>query len=425
MTAHSLSQVDVVLDLERLGGPQRMGVLPRQIARSGDVYSFEFDPAWLARTDSLSLDPDLLAAPGRNYPPANRSQFGVFMDSAPDRWGRMLMQRREALQATQGKRRARALNEWDYLLAVHDYSRLGALRFRADTSSPYLDNSLVNAAPPLTSLRELQGAAHDLEDDRDTSPAHLRFVLDQLLAPGSSLGGSRPKASVVDEQGRLCIAKFPSRQDQWDVGAWELIAHRLAERAGIHVPPARALKLSPEGHTFLSQRFDRTATGGRLAFVSAMTFLQRIDGEAGASYLELIDLLQSRGAQTLPDSEQLFRRVVFSICISNTDDHLRNHGFLVDVSGLALSPAFDVNPNPHRGQLCLAIDEVNATLDLDVALAAAKFYGLKLERARQIIEHVQQAVEHWLSEARTLGVSRREQELMRDAFAAAGTTMKK
>lgn len=410
-----LHQVEVVLDVEHLG-QRPMGTLHRQRARGTEVYSFEFDAEWLARHDALALDPDLLLAPGRAYPPANRAQFGIFMDSAPDRWGRTLLQRREAMLAAKEKRSARTLTEWDYLLGVHDHSRLGALRFRADEHSPFLDNSPVNAAPPLTSLRELQGAARALEEDRANDDANLSAVLDQLLVPGSSLGGSRPKASVVDENGHLCVAKFPSRQDEWDVGAWEAVAHRLATKAGIRVPPMRTLRFTPDGHTFISRRFDRTDRGGRLAFVSAMTLLQRADGDHDASYLELVDLLQSRGAQTQADCEELFRRVVFSICISNTDDHLRNHGFFVETTGLVLSPAFDINPNPHKKHLSLAIDEADTSLNLDAARAAGALYGLKKNRVTAVMREVRDAITSWRSEADDLGIARREQETMSRAF---------
>lgn len=418
MSSRELQQVDVILDVEELG-QRRMGILHRQTARGGDVYSFEFDPDWLTRRDPIALDPDLLPATGRTYPSAGRTQFGIFMDSAPDRWGRTLMQRREALLATQEKRPARTLMEWDYLLGVHDFSRLGALRFRANQESPFLDNSSTNKAPPLASLRELQAAARTIEEDRSSNNNSLEAALDQLLAPGSSLGGARPKASVLDEHGRLCIAKFPSGQDEWDVGAWEMVAHTLAKIAGIRVPFTRAVRFTPDGHTFIAQRFDRTPKGSRLAFVSAMTLLQRSDGDNDASYLELVDLMQSRGAQTQADCEELFRRVVFSICISNTDDHLRNHGFIVGATGLVLSPIFDINPNPQRRQLSLAVDETNATLSLDVAESAAEYYGLSIDRARDIIGKVQKSVQRWPKEATTLGIPERQQELMRPAFSLA------
>lgn len=420
MTTEDLHQVDVVLDIEHLGQRQ-MGMLHRQRGHGADVYSFEFDAEWLTRGDALALDPELLPAPGRAYPPVGRTQFGIFMDSAPDRWGRTLMQRRENMLASAAKRPARTLTEWDYLLGVHDHSRLGALRFRADAHSPFLDNSTANAAPPLTSLRELHVAVLALEDDEGNDDAHLREVLDQLLVPGSSLGGSRPKASVVDEHGHLCVAKFPSAQDKWNVGAWETIAHRLAMKAGIQVPFACAHRFTPDGHTFISRRFDRTDRGGRLAFVSAMTLLQRTDGDPDASYLELVDLLQSRGARTQADCEELFRRVVFSICISNTDDHLRNHGFLVEPTGLVLSPAFDINPNPHKRHLSLAIDEVDNSLDLDVARAAGTTYGLKKNRISEVIKEVLDAIPTWRHEAEDLGVSRREQEMMSRAFIPQGS----
>lgn len=418
MNAHSLNQVEVVIDVAWLDGELRMGVLHRQSSRAGDVYSFEFDDEWLARKDSVVLDPDLFPVRGRNYPPVNRTQFGVFMDSSPDRWGRTLMQRRETLRAAQEQRPVRSLTDWDYLLGVHDRSRLGALRFRATPQSAYLDDADVNAAPPLTSLRELDAAVRTLESADQTQDARIDAVLDQLLVPGSSLGGARPKASVVDEENRLCIAKFPSRQDEWDVGAWEFIAHKLAARAGLRVPSTRCLKLTSDGHTFLAQRFDRTREGRRVAFVSAMTLLQRLDGESGASYLELVDLLQSRGSQTSIDCEELFRRVVFSICISNTDDHLRNHGFIVEPTGLTLSPVFDINPNPQRRQLSLAIDESDATPNLEVAMAASKAYGLSLSRARDIVNDVSKATAPWSTEAKSLGIRRNELELMRPAFIA-------
>jgi len=409
-----LNQVEVVIDLERLGGPQRMGTLFRQTSRGDDVYSFEFDPQWLARKDSISLDPDLLPVAGRTYA-SSRRQFGIFLDSSPDRWGRTLMQRREAYLARKEKRANRTLTDWDYLLGVHDSTRMGALRFRADDKSPFLDNAATNATPPMTSLRELQAASLALETNDDDNAKDEPWLM-QLLGPGSSLGGARPKASVIDEQGRLCIAKFPSGSDRRDIGAWEMVAQRLAARAGVRVPAARTLKLTNEGHTFITQRFDRTATNRRLAFVSAMTLLQRSDGDRDASYLELVELLQRSGAQTKADCEELFRRVVFSICIANTDDHLRNHGFLVDVAGLTLSPAFDLNPNPEKSQLTLAIDESNASLNLDVATAAAKSYGLTLVRARATIAQVLAAVTHWQAEASTLGIGRAEQERMAQAF---------
>ncbi len=241
--------------------------------------------------------------------------------------GRVLMQRRENMREG---RRARSLVEWEFLLGVHDETRLGALRFQDPDTGQFVERDDDFAAPPITSLRELQAASLQFEEhaDEEAHPDYERW-LRQLFAPGTSLGGARPKASVRDEEGMLCLVKFPSRQDRRDVGAWELVAHRLAAKAGIKIPYTRALRIPDSSYTtFLARRFDRTPQGRRLAFVSAMALTQRSDGEAGSSYLELIDLLQSQGSNTHDDCVELFRRVVFSILIHNTDDHLRNHGFL-------------------------------------------------------------------------------------------------
>jgi serine/threonine-protein kinase HipA len=357
---------------------------------------------------------------GPQYPAPDRQNFGIFLDSSPDRWGRVLMQRRENLRARREERRPRSLTEWDFLLGVHDETRLGALRFRDPHSGQFIDSDEMLAAPPIASLRELQTASLNFESHADDQgePGDERW-LTQLFAPGSSLGGARPKASVRDEDGLLCVAKFPSRQDRRDVGAWEIVAHRLAAKAGINVPDARALRVPDSAYTtFLARRFDRTATGRRLAFVSAMTLTQRDDGEPGASYLELVDLLQSRGANTHADCRELFRRVVFSILIHNTDDHLRNHGFFIEERGITLSPAYDINPSTHRNELTLAINEVDTTCDVSIALEAHAEYGLSKIEANEIIEKATAAVSSWRREAALARIPKADQELMAPAFEA-------
>ncbi|MCP4663828.1 MAG: HipA domain-containing protein [bacterium] len=395
-----------------------MGWLRRQRARSGAVFSFEYARPWLERGDAFAFDPDLALVSGPQYPAAGRELFGIFLDSSPDRWGCVLMQRREAFRARREGRRPRALSEWNFLLGVHDETRLGALRFRQAPGLPFLDADPQQAAPPIASLRELQAASLAFEEhgDDDNHPELERW-LSQLFAPGTSLGGARPKASVRDETGALCMAKFPSRKDTNDIGAWELVANRLAARAGITVPAARGLRLPGSSYTtFLSKRFDRTPSRGRVAFVSAMTLTQRIDGEPGASYLELVDLLQSRGAATAADCQQLFRRVVFSILIHNTDDHLRNHGFFLDATGLRLSPAFDLNPSIESRDLSLAINEVETRCDVSIALEACGDYGLPQKDAARIVGEVREAVGRWREEAEALGISRWKQEGMAAAF---------
>lgn len=411
-------EVEVCVDLERFGEPVSMGWLRRQPARSGDVFSFEYERSWLEREDVFVFDPDLALVSGPQYPAAGRELFGIFLDSSPDRWGRVLMQRREALRARRESRRPRTLTEWDFLLGVHDETRLGALRFRQAPGLMFLDADPQEAAPPIASLRELQAASLAFEEhgDEEGHPELERWLA-QLFAPGTSLGGARPKAVVCDESGVLYMAKFPSRKDTRDVGAWELVANRLAARAGITVPEARGLRLPGSSYTtFLAKRFDRTPSHGRVAFVSAMTLTQRIDGEPGASYLELVDLLQTRGAATEADCEQLFRRVVFSILIQNTDDHLRNHGFFLDTTGLRLSPAFDLNPSVEGRDLSLAINETETRCDVSIALETCTDYGLMREDAARIVGKVRGAVGFWRREAEALGIPRWEQERMAGAF---------
>lgn len=410
-----LDTVDVYADVEWHDAPKRMGALRRQSGGGGDIFSFTYDDAWLAAADALAFDPDLALVSGPQYPPVDRASFGIFLDSSPDRWGRVLMQRRENARARGEKRKPRTLTEWDYLLGVHDETRMGALRFR-DAQGTFLDADDPHAAPPITSLRELQVASLRFEQEDETHPEYTRWLA-QLFAPGTSLGGARPKASVRDEHGHLCIAKFPSRQDTRDVGAWEIVAHRLAEKAGIRVPPVRALRVGDSPYTtFVARRFDRTNQGKRIAFVSAMTLTQHKDGEPGVSYLELVDLLQSRGANMRADCEELFRRVVFNILIHNTDDHLRNHGFLLTPRGITLSPVYDINPTPDREELTLAINETDTHCDVDIAMRACKDYGLSQKVADQVIRRARTVVAEWRQEAKALKIPKSEQDGMAAAF---------
>jgi len=416
--ARRLETAAVYADLSHFDEPVLMGSLRCQAGGSGEIFSFEYDHLWLQKPEAFTFDPDLALVSGPQYPVSGRANFGIYLDSAPDRWGRLLMQRRENIRARREGRRARPLTEWDFLLGVHDETRLGALRFRDPATGRFIDSDDDLAAPPVTSLRELQAASlqFELHQDEEEHPDYERW-LNQLFAPGTSLGGARPKASVRDEEGMLCLAKFPSRQDRRDVGAWELVANRLAAKAGINVPHTRALRVPESAYTtFLARRFDRTQQGRRLAFVSAMTLTQRNDGEAGASYLELVDLLQSQGSNTHDDCVELFRRVVFNILIKNTDDHLRNHGFFIGEQGISLSPAYDVNPSNDRNELSLAINEVDTTCDVSIALEAHADYGLSRIEADDVLAQVTAAVRPWRSEATLLRIPKTEQDFMAAAF---------
>lgn len=416
--------IEVHADWEGQGGPTRMGQLFANRSRGKEIFSFEYDKAWLRNAQYAHLDPTLGLYGGAQYPAAGRVNFGIFVDSCPDRWGRVLMRRREAQLARVEHRQERRLLESDYLLGVHDGHRMGALRFR--TGGPFLDDNDELAAPPWMSLRDLEHASLQIERvDADTDPDYGRW-LRMLIVPGGSLGGARPKASVLDERGQLWIAKFPSRFDSVDVGAWEGVVHTLARRASVMVPEAQLRRFGSNHHTFLSRRFDRTDRGKRLHVASALTLLERQDGDDaddGVSYLELADLLIQRGARTTSDLEELWRRIVFFICVSNTDDHLRNHGFMLTPNGWVLTPAYDVNADAHGEGLKLNISESDNAQALDLALEVAPYFRLKAPRAQEIVGNVVAAVKTWRQVASARGLSRAAQDGMRRAFRVVGVAV--
>lgn len=324
------------------------------------------------------------------------------------------MKRREAALARQEERRPRVLTELDYLLGVHDFYRQGALRFKETIDGPFLDNNDRFAAPPFSSLRELEYAASQIESDDSRDQDYLKWLY-MLISPGSSLGGARPKASAVDENNHLWIAKFPSRYDDHDLAAWEYVVHKLALKAGIEMAECRLMRFGSPHHTFLTKRFDRTATG-RLHFSSAMTQLGYYDGDYEASYLELAQFLTEKGANTKADLAQLWRRIVFNIAVSNTDDHLRNHGFLSTPTGWRLSQTYDINPVTPANGLSLNISDIDNSLDFELAMEVAEFFQLGIKDAKSIRDEVLSAVSSWAEEAKSIGLSRREQEEMSGAF---------
>jgi serine/threonine-protein kinase HipA len=293
---------------------------------------------------------------------------------------------------------------------------MGALRFRADDAGPFLDNNQHHAAPPVTSLRELGAASLALEQDAALENDSISEWLTALLAPGSSLGGARPKANFTDTDGSAWIAKFPSREDRRDMGGWEMLIHQLADAAKVDVSPARLLRLGSRYRTFATKRFDRVARRRRF-FVSALTLLGKQDGQGG-SYLELAEFLSTRGstAHRASDLRQLWTRVVFNILVSNTDDHLRNHGFILESDGWRLAPAYDMNPNMDKRAHTLAIDTHDNTSDIGLALATAEFYGLKPAQAREIADATKQVVSTWRDVAISLKLPRVESEQLAAAF---------
>ncbi len=416
-------EIHVYGDWLELGECQRIGLMRANLARGRETFSFEYDPDWLAGNETLVLDPELLLFEGPQYlNDGEKANFGLFLDSSPDRWGQIIMKRREALIARQEAREQNTLLQSDFLLGVHDEQRMGGLRFKADPDGDFLSNHAGSNAPPWARLRELENAAWQFQSDGAADNPDLREWLNLLIAPGSSIGGARPKAGVCDAEENLWIAKFPGRNDENDKGAWEMVTHTLAVRAGLSIAEARAERLGRPHHTFLTKRFDRVVIEGqrrRRHFASAMTMLGYSDGAGhadGASYLEIVEFLTKQGADVEADLHELWRRIVFSICVSNTDDHLRNHGFLLTDSGWKLSPAYDINPEPTGTGLHLNISEDDNSLDLDLAKAVAEFFRVDDEQAETIISEVVCAVRKWPEVAATFGIGRGEQELIRPAF---------
>lgn len=392
-------RIEIWADWEGLSQPTLVGFLFSSLIRGKQVFSFEYDPAWVSSGFSQSFDPALKLFQGRQYAPEGQSNFGVFLDSAPDRWGRLLMKRREALMAREEKRKERTLLESDYLLGVYDAHRMGALRFRMASGGPFLDDNKEFASPPWTSLGELERASLELEKKNAEKNPQYRKWLRLLVAPGGSLGGARPKASVLANKGELWIAKFPSAKDDFDIGAWEEVVHRLATRCGITTSEAMTRTFHSKHHTFLTKRFDRTRSGKRIHFASAMTLLQRSDGDdalSGVSYLELAGLINQQGAEPNSDLEQLWRRIVFFLCVSNSDDHLRNHGFLLGSKGWRLAPAYDMNPEPEAEGLRLNISETDNSQSLELAREVAPYFRVKTSRTKQILNEVKTTVKSTL-----------------------------
>ena len=346
----------------------------------------------------------------------NKTLFGVFADSCPDRWGRLLMRRREAELARREERKPRKLGESDYLLGVYDKARMGALRFKTEESGIFLSGEQEMATPPWTTLRTLEAASWGIENDE--SGLETKW-LRQLLAPGSSLGGARPKATVKDERGNLWIAKFPSKHDEYNFGAWEMVVHDLAKMCGLDVPEAKLETFSKNGSTFLVKRFDRNGDK-RNHFASAMTLLGKTDGASGddgSSYLEMASFIKANGAEPKRDLKELWKRIVFNMAVSNTDDHLRNHGFILMENGWKLSPLYDVNPIPYGDNLSLNVSLDDNTILLELAKSVAKYFGIGKIEADEIGGQIMEIVcEKWKLSAEKCGLTRNECRYMESAF---------
>jgi serine/threonine-protein kinase HipA len=400
----------IYVDLD--GVPHLMGRLWARVRKNKESATFEYDEAWLQHPARFSLEPALRLGPGPFHTPTDTPMFGAIGDSAPDRWGRALMRRTERRRAEREGGAPRTLQEIDFLLLVDDQARQGALRFAEREGGPFLREEGVKRIPPLVELPQLLSAAEHVMEDKDTEE-DLRL----LFAPGSSLGGARPKASVIEKDGQLAIAKFPRRDDEINTVAWEAVALALASKAGIPVPAGR-VEIVAKKPVLLVRRFDREGKR-RIPFLSAMSMLGARNDEM-RSYLEIVDALRQHGAAPKEDMEALWRRLVFNILISNTDDHLRNHGFLyAGQEGWRLSPAYDLNPVPVDIKpriLTTAINEEDSTASLALAMEVAEYFELDEATARKIAAEVGKAVSKWRDEAARHGVGKAEIDRMASAF---------
>ena len=396
--------------------PVLLGCLFVNVIRGEESYSFEYDKNWLHNYSySMNLDPELLAINGRQYP-SGKNIFGVFADASPDRWGRILMKKRERILADKEKRKPKKLYDSDYLLGVFDKTRMGGIRFKLVQNGQFLSDDEDAAVPPWATLRKLEEASRHFENDEDFE---IEKWVNQLIKPGSSLGGARPKATILDAEGNLWIAKFPSRNDENDTGAWEKVTSDLARMCGLDVPESRLEKFSSLGSTFLVKRFDRNGDK-RIHFASAMTLLGKTDGASasdGTSYLDIATFIKSNGSDPKKDLVELWKRIVFNMAVSNTDDHLRNHAFILTRNGWKLSPMYDVNPVPYGNELSLLVDDVDNAISVDLAIKTATKYGISVEEAKQAANKILAIVNNnWEQLALQYNLSRSQIENMRPAF---------
>ena len=408
----------VYADFDWLKEIELIGELSYESLRGSDSYAFQFNDEWLKRYGNLFISADLNNYKGLQYTQLEKDIFGCFSDALPDRWGRTLLNRREQILATEEKRPVRRLSSFDYLLGIDDSSRMGGFRFKKTPDGDFINSSNTLRIPPLTSIRELIHASREIEKSEEGNKLPDKKWLTQLVQPGSSLGGARQKVSVVDTDKVLYVAKFPSRKDDYNAGLWEHFCHLLAKKAGINAASTQVISTSDKYHTLLSRRFDRTDDGRRIHFASAMTLLGLSDGtnaSTGNGYLDIVDFILQNCTEVNKNLQELYRRVAFNICIGNSDDHFRNHGFLLTAKGWTLSPAYDMNPTLNEYQ-SLLISNSSSKADLAILSDACEDYMLPQDVATKIISEVVAAVKGWKALATKLGIANSEMDLFGNTF---------
>lgn len=408
----------IYADFNWLDKPLLVGELGYESLRGSDSYSFKYDNDWLRQYGSLFLSADINNYPGQQYTQPNRDIFGCFSDALPDRWGRLLLNRREQILATEEKRPVRKLSSFDYLMSIDDFSRMGGFRFKETPDGEFINCDNYLRIPPLTDIRALVAASMEIEKSEELSLLPETKWLLQLVHPGTSLGGTRPKAGVINDKGQLCVAKFPSRSDDYDVGLWEHLSHLLAKEAGMMAAETSVVETGEKYHVMLSRRFDRTDDGRRKHFASALTLLGLTDGcgaKTGNGYLDIVDFILQNCCNVEENLRQLYLRVAFNIAIGNSDDHFRNHGFLLTPRGWTLSPAYDMNPTLNDYQ-ALLINSTTNQADLGILLDSSEEYMIGKEEAKRIINEVKAGVKHWKSIATRLGIAKREIDVFEQVF---------
>lgn len=408
----------VFADFDWLDKPELVGELCYEKLRGSESYAFRFDDNWLKFHAGIKLSEDINNYPGLQYTQPGNDIFGCFSDALPDRWGRTLLKRREQIQASEEKRAVRNLSSFDYLMGIDDFSRMGGFRLKRELDGDFINVSPSLKIPPLTELRQLVLASQEVEKSEENDVLPEKKWIAQLIQPGTSLGGARPKAGVLDDSGNLCIAKFPSRKDDYDTGLWEHFSHLLARKAGIYAAQTKVLGGLGKYHTLLSKRFDRTDEGKRIHFASSMSLIGLRDGDnaqGGYGYLNIVDFILQSCCDVEKNLQELYRRVAFNICIGNSDDHFRNHGFLLTPRGWTLSPAYDMNPTLNEYQ-SLLINESSNKADIRTLLETCESYMIKKEVAKNIIRQVQAAVAGWENLAVLLQIPAREVTMFKDRF---------
>lgn len=412
-----MKRLYVYADFDWLDEAELMGELTCDTVRGNETYGFSFAIEWLAQHGDVFFGEDLRNYPGVQYTSPEKDIFSCFSDALPDRWGRTLLNRREQIVASEEKRPVRRLNSFDYLMGIDDESRMGGFRFSEIPGGKYINCDASLRVPPLANVSELMQAAHEIEASEELHVLPSKRWLMQLLRPGTSLGGARPKATVKDDDGNLAVAKFPSRKDDYDVALWEHFCHVMGRKAGINVADTHVVS-GGRYNILLSKRFDRTGAGRRKHFASALTLLGLNDGDnasTGCGYADIVDFIVRCGCDVKNNLEELYRRVAFNIIVGNSDDHFRNHGFILTQKGWELSPAYDINPTLYEEQSLLINRETNKS-DLDILLKSAGEYMLSADVAARIIAEVKTSMKTWRGEAAKLKISRRDADMFAPRF---------